>query len=254
MDARELALSNEILRVEVGSALHGTGIPGQSDRDEMGICIPPPEYVLGLKNFEHYTYNSAGEGNRSGADDLDLTIYSLKKFVGLAASGNPSLLTTLFAPNDRIIKGEMVGKSLLDLAPAFYSKKAAARYLGYMQSQRKGLTGERKSGVPKRPEIVEMYGYDTKYAMHAVRLGMQGVEFLQTGKITLPMEGVDGNLCRAIRHGKYSLKYILKIIDELELELNILRDNTSIPNEPDHRAINTWLIWSHNWWWNKDLK
>jgi len=30
----------EILRSEVGSTLHGTGLPGQEDRDEMGVFIP----------------------------------------------------------------------------------------------------------------------------------------------------------------------------------------------------------------------
>jgi hypothetical protein len=28
-------------------------------------------------------------------------------------------------------------------------------------------------------------GYDAKYAMHAIRLGLQGIEFLTAGRITL---------------------------------------------------------------------
>lgn len=30
-----------ILRVQVGSGVHGTSISGQDDRDEMGICLEP---------------------------------------------------------------------------------------------------------------------------------------------------------------------------------------------------------------------
>ena len=32
-----------------------------------------------------------------------------------------------------------------------------------------------------RPELVAAHGYDTKYAMHALRLGLQGIELLTTG-------------------------------------------------------------------------
>jgi hypothetical protein len=34
-------------------------------------------------------------------------------------------------------------------------------------------------------ELVAVHGYDAKYAMYAIRLGLQGIEFLTTGRITL---------------------------------------------------------------------
>jgi hypothetical protein len=37
-----------ILRVQVGSGVHGTSISGQDDRDEMGLCLEPPQFVTGL--------------------------------------------------------------------------------------------------------------------------------------------------------------------------------------------------------------
>ncbi len=52
MDAKEIAEQGTILRAVVGSRLHGLAIDGQDDRDEMGICIEPPDYVVGLKRFE----------------------------------------------------------------------------------------------------------------------------------------------------------------------------------------------------------
>jgi len=38
-----------------------------------------------------------------------------------------------------------------------------------------------------RPELVAIQGYDTKYAMHAFRLGCKGIELLTSGRITLPI-------------------------------------------------------------------
>jgi uncharacterized protein len=37
----------------------------------------------------------------------------------------------------------------------------------------------------------EKHGYDTKYAMHVIRLYLEGMEYIETGKITLPNPRVD---------------------------------------------------------------
>ena len=47
-EAREIAEQGTILRAQVGSGVHGTSISGQDDRDEMGICLEPAEYVTGV--------------------------------------------------------------------------------------------------------------------------------------------------------------------------------------------------------------
>ena len=47
-EAREIAEKGMILRVQVGSGVHGTSITGQDDRDEMGLCLEPPQFVTGL--------------------------------------------------------------------------------------------------------------------------------------------------------------------------------------------------------------
>src|SRR5690349_25133002 len=47
-EARAIAERGMILRVQVGSGVHGTSISGQDDRDEMGLCLEPPQFVTGL--------------------------------------------------------------------------------------------------------------------------------------------------------------------------------------------------------------
>src|ERR1700710_308818 len=46
--ARDLAERGTVLRVQVGSGVHGTSIVGQDDRDEMGLCLEPRGYVTGV--------------------------------------------------------------------------------------------------------------------------------------------------------------------------------------------------------------
>ena len=51
MTDRDIAEAGTILRVLAGSTVHGTSLPGDSDRDEMGIAITPKTHVLGLRIF-----------------------------------------------------------------------------------------------------------------------------------------------------------------------------------------------------------
>ena len=120
MTANDVAFQNEILRGVVGSTSHGTAIEGQDDRDEMAVFIEPPEYVCGLHPLDHYIYRDAAEGERSKPGDLDLTMYSLRKFCRLAEQGNPSVVILLWLPTH--ITKTALGASLVKMRDAFISR------------------------------------------------------------------------------------------------------------------------------------
>ncbi len=61
--ARQIAEEGCVLRTLVGSSVHGLGNPATDDRDEMGVCIEPEEYVLGLREFEHFVSRTQAEGD-----------------------------------------------------------------------------------------------------------------------------------------------------------------------------------------------
>ena len=190
-EARRIAEDGLVLRVQVGSGVHGTAISGQDDRDEMGLCLEPPQYVTGIARvpsgtgavtstvpFEQYERHTVwdqpgGLANRSGAGDLDVIIYSARKWARLALLGNPTVLLVLFAPDSDVVFRNGPGVELVQNAHRFASRIAADRFLGYLQAQRTAMTAE--SGAhTNRPELVAIHGYDTKFAMHALRLGVQG--------------------------------------------------------------------------------
>jgi hypothetical protein len=123
-----------MLLVEVGSTAQGTGVAGGEDHDEMGVVIETPDEVLGV---DHHGYRSVmqrtqPEGARSGPGDTDRTLHSLRRFLRLAASGNPSILMCLWAP---VLFADEFGHQLRDLAPAFIGRHVVPRSRGYMQSQ-----------------------------------------------------------------------------------------------------------------------
>lgn len=239
-----IALRHEILRGLIGSTAHGLHKDGQDDRDEMGVFIEPPEYVCGLRVLDHYVSRTKPEGVRSGPGDLDLVLYSLRKFCRLAAQGNPTVLVLLHLPE--YITKLPHGERLVGMRDAFVSKEAGVRFLGYLTSQRMKLTGERSKRV-SRPELVAAHGYDTKFAMHALRLGFEGVEFLETGRLTLPVQEPNRTTLRAVRAGEVSFSEALDLIDRTEAQLRRVVDDCD--READRDAINRFLVEAHREYW-----
>lgn len=243
-----------ILRAVIGSTAHGLALEGTDDRDEMGVCIEDIEFVAGLRHFEQYLFRTAKvrEGKddaKSRPGDLDLVIYSLRKFVRLALDGNPTILNLLFVPWNQCLVRDARGASLQDLAPLIVSRQAAGRYLGYMTAQRQRLLGERGQKKVHRQELEEAYGYDTKYAMHMLRLGFQGIELLETGRITLPMRDAYREWLMAVRRGKLPLQACLTRAGEMELKLADLRDSSPLRKYPDQATVEAWVVRTYldNW-------
>lgn len=254
--AREIALSSTILRVQVGSGLHGTNVLEQDDRDEMGVCIEPPSCVIGLEKFEQYQDrrhadgSRIGDGERSGPGDLDLVIYSLRKWSKLAADGNPTVLLLLFAPPQEWVVCNSAGMDLQQAKDLFLSKQCGERFLGYLHAQKERMLGLR-SPHTNRPELIEVYGFDTKFAYHAVRLGLQGVELLSTGHITLPIPGDDRQWLRDLRVGKYTKEEALDRVDDLQDELRRLMLKVDLPDRPDYDKLNAFLTSTYQEWWSQ---
>lgn len=249
-ELREIADKHTIFRCQVGSGLHGTAIAGTDDRDEMGICVEPARYVIGLRRFDQYVYRTQPEGVRSGHGDLDLTVYGLRKWMRLALDGNPTILLSLFVPASEIVTITDLGRDLLNGGPAFIlSRQAGHRFLGYLRSQRDRMIAHPNGKHTNRPELIALHGFDTKFAGHMIRLGVQGVELLETGTISLPMPEPWRSLIVDIRQGKHSKEETLAIASDLETRLEKLIATSVLPEHPGRDQADRWLVkaYSHTW-------
>lgn len=242
----ELARANEILRTEVGSGVHGMAIAGTDDHDEMGIYVETPEQVVGLAPASHHwVWRTQPMGARSHHGDVDLTLYALRKVMRLLLEGNPTVLILLYAQGDAVMACTPMGEELRALAPKIVSQVAGRRFLGYLDAQRGRMVGDgHRARVPNRPELIERYGYDTKFASHALRLGRQGVELMTTGHLTLPLRRVDLEPCLAVKSGSVGFETALAWIDDTRAELvEVLEAGSSVlPAEPDRAAVNAWMV------------
>jgi len=241
--ALRIAVDGCILRGLVGSTVHGLSNAGTDDRDEMGVCVEPPEYVLGLRHFEHCVARTQPEGLPSGPGDVDLTVYGLRKFCSLAAKGSPTVLLLFFVRGGDVLEQTELGRELQALASAFLSQRTARAFLGYVEAQARGLRGERHA--TRTRELSSAYGYDTKYAMHAMRIAHQGLELFESGVISLPMPEPTRSRLRDVRAGAVPLPEVLSEIDELSARLEQASKPSSLPPGPDNDRINAFLTDAH---------
>lgn len=254
-DYRRLAEAGTILRCLVGSGVHGLSVSGQDDRDEMGVCTEPPEYVIGLRRFEQYEHHTAwerpgGRANRSRPGDLDVTIYSLRKYLRLALAGNPTVLLPLYVPAEHVVAVTGLGRELRRLAPLIISKQAGRRFLGYLDAQRRSLLSRDGKGRDvTRPELVEAYGFDTKFCAHMVRLGWQGIELLRDGFIRLPMREDKRRWLIDLRTGQHSMDEALRMAEEAERQIAELLITSPLPDHPDYSTVEAWLVSAYQRAW-----
>lgn len=241
-------MTSTFFRAEWGSRAYGTNT-ATSDRDIIQVLIEPPPYITGLEDYRPKHESTSGTNNRSYADDTDTVTYGLKKYAELVVQGNPQVLATLWL--DYLYEDSDAYLTLRTLRENFISKGAGRRYLGYMKSQRTHLTNDGKASRP-RPELVEQFGYDTKFAMHAVRLGFQGLELMSFGRIQLPMSGEPLQICQDIRAGLRSKQQDIDLIMDLERLLESQIESSDLPPTGDRTIMNAFLHDTYTSEWEKN--
>jgi uncharacterized protein len=231
-----------------GSELHGAKVGHTDDTDLYGVYIEVPEQALGLDPSEHFVWSTAGNERRNGPDDVDVTLYSLRKWAGMAAKGNATALHFLFAQPKEVEPGAwkkiQAGRELL------LSRNSSKQFLGFADDQFKRLTGEKGSGKKgQRPEYIGKYGYDTKAAMHGLRLLYECLELMAHRRITLPRPEKD--LLIEVRTGEWPLERVLAHAKKLAKEVEEAVASSLLPEKVDRRAISKLVAQVHLEFWDQ---
>lgn len=239
-----------ILECVVGSTLHGTSVSdGLEDLDLMAVVLEDQPTFMGFQQKDTFVWRTKPEGVRSEAGDTDYAAYGLRKYLQLALKGNPTILLALFAPQSHTREITAAGRELRSLAPQIVSKLAFGPFRGYMKQQRERLIGTRGQKNVTRPELIERYGFDTKYAAHVVRLGYQGIELMETGNLLLPMPTFEREMCVRIRTGGMPFDQVISLIEDLEGDLDIAHERSGLRDEPDVAAVEAWMLKTYSVYW-----
>jgi hypothetical protein len=156
----------------------------------------------------------------------------------------------LFSPRDKLRIQTSLGASIRDRRSIFLSKDYGHRFEGYLERQRKRMTGE-LSQRTNRPELIAQYGFDTKFAYHALRLAIQGSELMRTGEINLPMLDSQRQFLLEVRNGQYSKEYVLSYLDTLTWNLRRDIREADLPEHADFDWISKAVAYWHLTAWGK---
>lgn len=270
-----------ILRVRTGSRAYGIALDS-SDEDSRGVCIPPVRFLLGLDEFEqhesdgkdHVTYalakfarlalegnpniietlytpdehilhlNELGERLR-GARDQFLSRRAGERFGGYARSQLGRLerhRKWLTDPPTSAPDPMEYGAEVIDGELKFVD---ARRRKNFEAEQKRWThyTTWRKERSAARAKLEADHGYDTKHAVHLIRLLRMGEEILTRGEVLV--QRPDAEELIALRQGAWPFERVLQEATRRSAMLPKLMAASVLPDHPDRDFVNELVIGLH---------
>lgn len=210
-----------ILKARVGSHLYGLNHEN-SDEDFLGVMVRPTDEILGFFNNEetYVTHNP------------DCTLHEVKKFINLAAKGNPTVLELLFVPEYLHMTYE--GAILVAHRQMFLSNSVRASFGGYAVQQAWKLKAREEEGLEGfNPAVKNRYA---KHARHCFRLMRQGRMLLETGTLNPRLENPEEYFALGEMPSD-------ELIEKFEEEFSTFETVKSVlPDEPDWEGLNELLL------------
>lgn len=207
-----------IFRCVIGSRAYGLETE-DSDTDRRGVYLPPAELQWSLYGVPQQLENDATQE----------VYWELQKFVILALKSNPNVLECLYSP--LIETCTPLAQRLLDMREKFLSKLVFQTYSGYVTSQFKKMQTDIKNrGTVK-----------WKHVMHLLRLLLSGVHVLCEGLVAVDV-GQHRDQLLAIKRGEVPFPECEKWRLKLHEEFNVAFEQTNLPDRPDYKAANEFLI------------
>jgi predicted nucleotidyltransferase len=238
--------SNTMYEVMMGSIAYGVS-DDSSDVDLYGFCIPSKEMI-----FPHLAGHIAGFGNqiqrfeqfqqhhvedKSSGKQYDITIYSIVRYFQLCMENNPNMVDSLFVPQRCVLHSSTVGNMVRENRRLFLHKGCFHKLKGYAYSQLHKMRSKNPEG--KRLDLVEQFGYDTKYAYHLVRLLLECEQILTEHDLDLTRHREQ---LKAIRRGEVKEQDIYDFFTLKEKELEKLYNSSVLQYGPDEPKIKKLLL------------
>lgn len=272
---------NLIYHVLSGSRAYGLSYP-DSDVDTRGVCIPPKEYLLGLTHFQQHEDETQNHTIFALAKFVRLALDANPNIIEMLYTDARHILF-IDGYGERLIRArglflsKRVGKRFAGYAvdqlermdrhhrwlteppveqpyPAAFGAQAVGgrNRWPHTDAERHYHTALRhwnhyqewlRNRNPARAALEASYGYDTKHAMHLLRLLRMGEEILRDGKVQVFRPDADWLL--GVRNGALRYEEVMAIATEYRMRLDQAIANSSLPDEPDTQAADDLLIILH---------
>lgn len=224
----------EIFKVICGSKLYGLETP-ESDTDYGIVLLETPSQIFGIQN--------ADKISQKITDETDENIHYLKRFCYLAARCNPNVLEWLWAPPSKILYAdEDFQELILNRRRMFVGVRNLYRtHLGFASAQIKKLQGKNPVVGASRRAIIDKYGYDIKYAAHALRLLSQLMDYFYSEQFQYPFVEDVRDAIMVVKTGQIEYAEFLRRYEILKKAVEnkyAILQNGPLALEPNYDEIN----------------
>lgn len=238
-------VDNTLYLTIMGSEAYGTANADslKSDKDIYGFCIPPKEIVF---PFSHkiFMYDEPDRFDQWqqhhilwNKKEYDFSVYNLVKYIKLCADGNANVIDSLFTPRECVLVSTPIAEKIRANRKLFLTKACYHKFRGYSFAQAHKSKSAERSG--KRKEIYDRFGFDTKFASHALRLLFEIEQILIEGDIDLRKHSEE---IKAVRRGERTYEQVMEFFNSKEKYLEELYQTSKIPHSPDRKAIRELLV------------
>jgi uncharacterized protein len=108
-----------------------------------------------------------------------------------------------------------------------------------MFSQLHKIEQKTNSTNPKRAAVIAEHGFDTKFASHAIRLGLECEQILIEGDLDIER---NREVLKSVRRGEWSIERIKEFCSQKERHLDDLYQKSTLRHSPDEEAIKDLLM------------
>lgn len=215
------------------------------DLDIYGICIPPKDFVFPNLRGEIPGFGTPGpkfnewiqHHIHSEGQEYDFQVHSIIKFFELCRQGSPNFLDILFTREEYVLHCTQVGRMIKDNRKLFISKAIWSKFRGYAWSQMSKM--KENNAVGNRKEIIEKFGYDTKYAYHIVRLLDEVEQLLESQDMDLQRAR---EVMKSVRRGEWKIEDIISWATEKSAALDVTFTQSTLPAKADEEEIRRLLL------------
>ncbi|MDD9942392.1 MAG: nucleotidyltransferase domain-containing protein [Myxococcales bacterium] len=143
----------------------------------------------------------------------------------------------LGAAETLIEKGQLVDADVSDNFLALLAREKRYKHARQQWEQYRSWLKHRN---PERAALEAEHGYDTKHAMHLVRLQRMATEILETGEVRVRRQ--DREELLQVRDGAWSYDALIEHSEALTRRVAELKPSSALPTEPDQDALNVLCV------------
>lgn len=150
-----------LMKAVAGSHLFGTNTKS-SDVDYKGVFLPSKRDILLCEGNDSFTQTTGSSFSKNTSEDIDIELYSLKKFMKMLEKGDTAAIELLFTPRHLIIESTNEWEYIISHREDLLHKNVQA-ILGYSRAQanKYGIRGSRMGELGKFLKDIKVL--DKKY-------------------------------------------------------------------------------------------